>query len=382
MMINRVSIVTSVIFITLISVNIFSDTYLHEPGTILISQQFTPESLPQFKNRVLPKYPKEAMKSGKEGIVRLHVTIDINGVPKDIVELTDIGFGFEEASIVALKQSTFNPAKKNGKPVEVRVAIPYEFVLASSDSEMALIPSGKFQMGSNTGDTDEKPLHTVNLNAFYIDKYEVTNAQYKKFVDANPQWQKEKILSKYHDGYYLADWNGNDFPFGKDNHPVVYVSWYAAMAYAKWANKRLPTEAEWEKAARGGLLSKKYPWGDTISPTNANYYDGTEKEITPVGSYPANEYGLFDMAGNVREWCLDVYIENFYTNGPRENPVAGVNDLVEVMNDFINRKGNCVLRGGSWLNSAQLLRISNRNWRNPSATNPNEGFRCVKPVTP
>ena len=180
----------------------------------------------------------------------------------------------------------------------------------------------------------------------------------------------------------LADWVGNDYPSGKSNHPVVYVSWYAAMAYAKWVNKKLPTETEWEKAARGGLIGKKYPLGDKIESTHANYFDGTDKEITRVASFPANGYGLYDMAGNVREWCLDVYDENYYTSSPRENPIAGVDDVDKVVNDFMNLKGNRVLRGGSWLNSAQLLRISNRNWRKPTATNPNEGFRCVKSVEP
>ena len=144
----------------------------------------------------------------------------------------------------------------------------------------------------------------------------------------------------------------------------------------------LPTEAEWEKAARGGLIDKKYPWGDSIDPTKANYYDGSDKEITPIGAYPANGYGLHDMAGNVREWCLDVYDKDFYKNSPRENPIAGAEKPDEVMDKFLERKGNRVVRGGSWLSSAELLRISNRNWRAPTATNPNEGFRCVKSVIP
>ena len=129
---------------------------------------------------------------------------------------------------------------------------------------MVLIPAGTFQMGSEDGWDNERPVHTVHVDAFYIDKYEVTNAEYKKFVDANPQWQKGRIQRRFHNGHYLHYWNGNDYPLGKDDHPVVTVSWYAAMAYAQWAGKRLPTEAEWEKAARGGLVGKTYPWGDTI----------------------------------------------------------------------------------------------------------------------
>ena len=127
---------------------------------------------------------------------------------------------------------------------------------------MVLIPAGEFEMGSETGQANERPVHTVYLDAFYMDIHEVTNAQYKAFIDENPEWQKENIASAFHDGVYLRLWNGNTYPEGKADHPVVYVSWYAAMAYAQWAGKRLPTEAEWEKAARGGIAGKAYPWGD------------------------------------------------------------------------------------------------------------------------
>ena len=128
---------------------------------------------------------------------------------------------------------------------------------------MVLIPAGDFQMGSNDSDAedDEKPVHTVYVDAFYMDVYEVTNAQYKKFVDANPQWQKDRILGNYHDGRHLRTWNGNSYPSGKGNHPVVYVSWYGAMAYAQWAGKRLPTEAEGGESGAGWLSGKEIPVG-------------------------------------------------------------------------------------------------------------------------
>ena len=333
---------------------------------------------PRIKNLVKPIYPKEAKESEKEGMVKLQASIDVNGIPQNVVALTELGFGFEKASINALKQSTFYPATRNGKPIKVTVHIPFDFKLESSDTKMVYINPGEFQMGSEKGNTDEKPIHTVYLNAFYIDRYEVTNAEYKQFIDANPQWGKEQIPREYHDGYYLAHWNGNDFPFGKNNHPVVYVSWYAAMAYAQWAEKRLPTEAEWEKAARGGLIGNIYPWGNEIDPTKANYYDATDKEQTPVGTYPKNGYGLYDMAGNVREWCLDSYIVDYYENAPKQNPVAGSANIQDIIKNFINVKTDRVLRGGSWLNSQYSSRVTNRSNRAPTDTNPNEGFRCVK----
>lgn len=355
-------------------------TFSHLHADPLIASPTSGTKPPRYKNIVTPTYPIEAKKAEKEGTVFLFTTIDVNGIPKDIKAQTTFGFGLEEAAIEALKKTTFHPALKNGKPISLTVKIPFEFKLGNAMPEMELIPAGEFSMGSSSGETDEKPVHPVYLDAFYIDKFEVTNAQYKEFVDANPQWRKTQIPRTYHDGYYLAHWNGNDFPPGKENYPVVYVSWYAAMAYAQWAGKRLPTEAEWEKAARGGLEDNIYPWGNTIDASKANYYDGTEKELTPVGTYPANRFDLYDMIGNVREWCLDAYDAGFYMNSPKQNPVAGAMNIEEVTEDFINQKDNRVVRGGSWLNSPQSLRISNRYWRKPTDTNPNEGFRCVQPV--
>ena len=129
---------------------------------------------------------------------------------------------------------------------------------------MALIPAGEFQMGSSEHERNENehPFHTVYIDALYMDVYEVTNAAYKAFVDANPQWRKERIYQGYAEGY-LTHWRDNNYPEGEGDHPVIFVSWHAAMAYAKWMGKRLPTEAEWEKAARGGLERQQFPWGNT-----------------------------------------------------------------------------------------------------------------------
>ena len=256
-------------------------------------------------------------------------------------------------------------------------------ILGKDGAEMVLIPAGDFQMGSNDSEPrdDEKPGHTVYLDAFYMDKYEVTNAQFKAFVDANPQWQKDNIPDKYHDGNYLFNWTGNRYPSGRGNYPVKYVSWYAAMAYAQWASKRLPTEAEWEKAARGGLVGKKYPWGDTIDANKANYGFNIDK-TTPVGRYPPNGYGLYDMAGNVFEWCLDAYEMDFYAVSPRRNPRAGEMTLREVIVNYKNVTTARVLRGGSWYNSAQYQRVANRFRNTPTGTYVDFGFRCARDVTP
>ena len=248
--------------------------------------------------------------------------------------------------------------------------------------DMVLIPAGKFQMGSIDADADgdEKPVHTVDVDAFYMDTHEVTNAAYKAFVDANPQWRKGNIQPEFHDGDYLSDWNGNNYPAGKANHPVTYVSWYAAMAYAAWAEKRLPTEAEWEYAARGGLEGQKYPWGDTISPENANYYPHVG-EATAVGQYAANDYGLFDIAGNVWEWCLDEWIFDFYAVSPDRNP-PGAPTIRSIQENFASVKSARVLRSGSWNSKAHGVRVANREFYEPMLTSSVFGFRCVRDVPP
>jgi len=250
--------------------------------------------------------------------------------------------------------------------------------------QMVLIPAGEFRMGSNNGDDDEKPVHTVYLDDYYIDAYEVTNAQFKKFLEANSRWRKDRINSKYHGGDYLKYWNGMNYPSGKADHPVAYVSWYAAAAYAQWAGKRLPTEAQWEKAARGGLAGKKYPWGDAISHDNANYSGTGGRDrwdsTSPVGSFPANGYGLYDMAGNVWEWCADEKYTGYYSRSPKNNP-KGPGTVITFRNDdFTNVKSVRVLRGGSWFSRTipSFLRCASRICYRPTRTDSNVGFRCAQ----
>ena len=240
---------------------------------------------------------------------------------------------------------------------------------------MVLIPAGQFQMGSNhdKAKNDEQPVHTVHIDAFFMDEHEVTNLEYKEFLLENPRWQKSRIDTRFHDGDYLKHWAGNYFPSGKADHPVVYVSWYAAMAYAQWAGKRLPTEAEWEYAARGGLAGWEYPLGRTISYRHANL--SSRKKA--VGRYAANGYGLYDMAGNVKEWCLDEYDGEFYAQSrDSRNPVSGAPTLQWILDNFTSIPTNSsrVMRGVA-------PRVANRASEMPTFTFLS-GFRCVRAVTP
>ncbi len=231
------------------------------------------------------------------------------------------------------------------------------------NAQMQLIPSGTFLMGNpdeNIGDTDEFPVHEVFIDAFYIDIHEVTNARYQQFVaetgyPSPPLWHDEK--------------------FNNPENPVVNIRWIDAVAYANWANKRLPTEAEWEYAARGKLVGKQFPSGDIISRNDANFGGQKGNDLwrwtSPVGSFAPNGFGLYDMAGNVWEWCFDEYSAKFYSISPNNNPRYGR----ETAPDNENFR---ILRGGGWGGSSEDLRVSDR-WYHLT-TGSTIGFRCVKDI--
>jgi formylglycine-generating enzyme required for sulfatase activity len=239
-------------------------------------------------------------------------------------------------------------------------------------------------MGSNDGLDNEKPVHTVYVDAFYIDIYEVTNAQYKKFVEATGHREPKGygfVDGEVKDGF--EPWKSPYF--NGDNQPVVCVSWHDAMAYAQWVGKRLPTEAEWEYAARDGLEGKKYPWGDEAPDAGgtyrANYYTGDDdadgyQYTAPVKGFAPNGYGLYDMAGNVWEWCLDEYQADFYSKSPRTDPIAG-ESIPYVINNFTSVGTKRVLRGGSWVNYNYYVRVASRYRVIPDVRNATFGFRCV-----
>jgi formylglycine-generating enzyme required for sulfatase activity len=216
---------------------------------------------------------------------------------------------------------------------------------------MVLIPAGEFQMGADDGQDDE-PLHTVRLDAFYMDSHEVTNAQYQAFCQAT-----ERRLPKF--------WGMEEFRSGPEfpDHPVLGVSWNDAKAYAEWAGKRLPTEAEWEYAARGGLKGQPYPRGAEMDQEQANYR--SEGSVSG-GGFSANGFGLYDMAGNVREWVADYYGPDYYATSPRDNPTGP-------------EKGKFrVVRGGGWYSGPSCQNVHTRNALRPAWVDFNVGFRCAR----
>lgn len=228
--------------------------------------------------------------------------------------------------------------------------------------------------------TPEMPQHTVMVDPFWIDPYPVTNRLFKAFVDDQPQWQRGQIPAQLHNGRYLEHWQDNDYPAGLADHPVVYVCWYAAVAYAQWVagdqGARLPTEAEWEWAARGGLAAE-FPWGnDLVDATRANYSASGIGMTAPVGRYPPNGYGLYDLAGNVWEYCLDEWQEDFYAISPLQNPIAGAGGFTN--DDYGQVTTRRVIRGGSWGGAPVNLRVAYRDSHPPTGAGDHVGFRCVR----
>ncbi len=231
---------------------------------------------------------------------------------------------------------------------------------------MVLIPAGWFLMGAEEND-EEKPIHKVYVDAFFMDKYQVTVERYQRFLKATQTNNPEQ-------------WN-DQLKFPK--RPVVSVSWDDAQAYAQWASKRLPTEAEWEYAARGGYTGLggepryEYPWGDEADANQANFnadgsrqwgWENAKRYLKEVGSYPPNGFGLYDMAGNVWEWCADWFDENYYKVSPERNAKGPERGTLRV------------LRGGSWYIYPSDLRCVIRLRGSPSNRGGDGGFRCAQDV--
>lgn len=236
-------------------------------------------------------------------------------------------------------------------------------------TEMVLIQGDNFSRGSISGNRDEIPKHVINLNSFFIDIHPVTNEQYLRFLDfiGGEQDQNCNDLIRLKESRIQRRAGNLFIEPGYHKHPVVGVTWYGAMNYASWVGKRLPTEAEWEIAAKGGKDDNEFPTGNEINKTQANFFSS---DTTPVMTYPCNTYGLYDMAGNVYEWCQDWYSYNYYETSSQEphNPKGPLQGVYRV------------LRGGCWKSLKLDLRCSHRHRNNPGTVNSTYGFRCALDV--
>lgn len=243
-----------------------------------------------------------------------------------------------------------------------------ETIIGKDGAPMVLVPAGSFLMGvprsDRDGGRDEYPRHEVYLDAYYIDKYEVTNGRYLEFIRATGH-----RVPKHPSDPKQDLWKDGLMPESIADRPVINVDWYDADAYCRWAGKRLPTEAEWEKAARG-TDERRFPWGNT-EPTDKhlNYHQRWigEKTLMPVGSYEAGKspYGAYDMAGNVWEWVADWYDPLYYEKSPRNNPKGPETGTHKV------------LRSSGWHVETPLVRIFTRVKSDPLNRNSATGFRCA-----
>ena len=253
----------------------------------------------------------------------------------------------------------------------VLIIVVYAF---ADEENMILIPAGEFMMGSENRGPDERPVHKVYLDAYYIGKYEVTNEEYYKFWKATGEHTPESFSDKQgrvdlQSSTFggIGTWPKRALKFPR--HPVVGVSWHNAVAYAEWVGMRLPTEAEWEKAVRG-RTDRLWPWGNSLR-SNANTWngkDGYDNSIAPVGSYPNGKsyYGIMDMAGNVWEWTSDWYSDTYYIHSPKRNPMGADTGSWRV------------IRGGAWTDDINRCTTTFRFYFYPSLKTSFIGFRLVR----
>lgn len=236
-------------------------------------------------------------------------------------------------------------------------------------TEMVIIPGGSYFRGSNEGARDEMPRHPITISSFAMDIHPVTNEQFLRFLQTmgGEKDSNNNDIIRLRDSRIKRSAGRLMIEAGYAKHPVVGVSWYGAVAYAKWIGKRLPTEAEWEVAALGGNSDAIYPTGRQIERSQANFFSS---DTVAVGSFAPNGYGLYDMAGNVYNWCMDWYAYNYYDSSllEPEDPKGPAQGVYRV------------LRGGCWKSLKEDLRCSHRHRNNPGAVNGTYGFRCVADV--
>ena len=279
--------------------------------------------------------------------------------------------GFRCARSTALLSSQALPSPSPTPTIQEPPATntPQSLAQLKTDShgvKMALVSAGEFQMGTSYPASGENPIHTVYLDAFYMDIFEATNAHFAACVSTGVCSEPRDRSSNTRSSYF----SNSDYT----DYPVIYVTWEMAKTYCEWRGGSLPSEAQWEKAARGGLEGKEFPWGDEnpicqIGVRNgANFGICATKDTEQVGSYSSNRYGLYDMAGNVWEWINDWYQADYYRISPASNPLGPATGTQRGM------------RSGSWNDSRSYLRVADRQYGLPNEPFKFLGFRCAAPL--
>ena len=283
--------------------------------------------------------------------------------PKPVIKPAEIARPEYEADPAAIFQRDLLVSHYEPKKVEEREVEPLL-------TEMIVVPGGQYLRGSTEGARDEMPRHGVTIASFALDIHPVTNEQFVRFLQAmgGEKDRNNNDIIRLRDARIKRSAGKLIIESGYSKHPVVGVTWYGAIAYSRWVGKRLPTEAEWEAASAGGQENFLFPTGSDIERSQANFFSS---DTTPVQSYSPNAFGLFDMAGNVYEWCQDWYAYNYYDASALEplhpqGPPQGVYR---------------VLRGGCWKSLKEDLRCSHRHRNNPGAVNGTYGFRCAADVS-
>lgn len=249
--------------------------------------------------------------------------------------------------------------------------------IAGLNLEMVSVSGGTFQMGSNDGGSDETPVHSVTVSSFEISKHEITHSQYIAFLNdigcnSDGSYQGTEYIDM-DDSDCAIGHDGSEFYFDGSSHsstsdcPVIEVTWYGAKAFCEWAGGRLPTEAEWEFAARGGNSSNGYTYSGSNTKGDVAWYSGNSNSKThPVGEKNPNELGLYDMSGNAWEWCNDWYGSDYYSNSPQNNPQGS------------SSGSGRVIRGGGWLINAGSCRVASRGYYDPDSSDYYLGFRMAR----
>lgn len=317
--------------------------------------QYDPERRPASLKNVLEEMLSPTT-ARKMEIVR-------NEAPRPILKPQEIVRPQYEPDPGAIFQTELTVARYQPTKSEEREIEPMQI-------DMIIIPGGTYFRGSNNGGRDEMPSHAIHLNSFALDVHPVTNEQFILFLEAmgGEKDHNNNDIIRLRESRIKRSAGKLNIESGYAKHPVVGVTWYGAVAYSKWVGKRLPTEAEWEIAARGGEEDFLYPTGQNIERTQANFFSA---DTTAVASYPPNGYGLYDMAGNVYEWCQDWYDYHYYnlSNQEPNNPKGPLQGVYRV------------LRGGCWKSLKEDLRCSHRHRNNPGTMNGTYGFRCAADVS-